>query len=202
MNRKIEIYCPDDTVLNVSTNKPRKYLKRDYGRYFLEEIVNIASNRDLNGTDLRVLLCIIGNLKYENILNISQKQLGEILNIKQQEISKSIKKFLKKEYLQIVDKIGRQNIYQFNPNIVFRSRAENHKNLCNEWEKDNDYKKENIEIKIEKNQNENLQIKFDEKINQISDEFDIEKEKAKDILLLIINQGLNRQSMKNQDLPY
>ncbi len=198
MNRKIEIYCPDDTVLNVSTNKPGKYLKRNYGRYFLEEMVDIASNRDLNGTDLRVLLCIIGNLEYENILNISQKKLGEILNIKQQEVSKSVKKLLEKEYLQIIDKIGRQNIYQFNPNIAFRSRAENYKNLCNDWKEDDDEFKESRS----NNLNDNLQNKFDEKINEISKNFNIEKEKAKDILLLVINQGLNTKSIENENLPY
>jgi len=43
-------------------------------------------------------------------------------------------------------------------------------------------------------------MKFDEKINQITKEFDIEKKKAKDILLLIINQGLN--TTDNINLPY
>jgi len=135
MNRKLEIYYSDDCNVNIST-PPKRHLKKEYGRYFDKEIIDIASNKNLNGTDLRVFLCIVGNLEYENILNISQKKLGEILGIGRKEISKSINKLIKEEYLQIIDKVGRQNIYKFNPNIAFKSRAKNHKDLCNEWQED------------------------------------------------------------------
>jgi len=197
MNRKVEIYYPEDSVLNIYA-KPKKHLKKDYARCFLNEMEVIASSKDLNATDLRVLIAIIGNLEYENILNISQKNLAEKLKIQRPEITKSIKKLISKKYLHVIDRIGRQNIYQFNPNIAFRSRAKNHKDLCNEWREDNDQFKENKLNKL----NDNLQDKFDEKINQISKKFHIEKEKVKDILLLIVNEGLNIESIKDPDLPY
>ena len=197
MKKKIEIECPEDTKLNIYT-KPSKHLKKSYGRYFSEEILNIAIDRDLSGTDFRVLLAIIGNLGYENIINISQKELGQQLNISQQSVSKTIKKLINKKYLQIIDKIGKQNIYKFNPNIAFKSRAKNHKGLCSDW-------KENAtteEINSNSNLNKDFQIKFQEKIEEISKEFNIEKNKAKGILLLIINEGLNKKTIKDEDLPY
>jgi len=199
MKRRIEIECPEDTTLNIYT-KPSKHLKKSYGRYFSDEILNAAVDRDFSGTDFRVLLAIISNLGFDNVINISQKELGEQLKISQQNISKSIKKLISKKYLQIIDKIGKQNIYQFNPNIAFKSRAENHKDLCNDWDKD---KNENeIEKKQTNKIDDNLQNKFDEKINQISNLFNIEKKKAKEILLLILNEGLNSESIKDPDLPY
>lgn len=149
MNKKVEIYYSDDSMLNIYT-KPKKHLKEDYARCFLNEMENIASNKDLNATDLRLLITIIGNLEYENILNISQKDLAEKLKIPRPAITKSIKKLISRKYLQIINKIGKQNIYQFNPNIAFRSRAKNHKDLCNDW-------KNNIENKnLDPNKNKNL----------------------------------------------
>ena len=197
MNRKVEIYYPEDSVLNIST-KPTKHLKKDYARCFLYEMETIASSRDLNATDLRVLIAIIGNLGYENILNISQKDLANKLKVQRPEITKSIKKLISKKYLQIIDKIGRQNIYQFNPNIAFRSRAKNHKNLCNDWEED--IFTEEINSKL--NLNKDLEIKFQEKINEISKKFNIGKNKAKEIMLFLINQGLNKNSTEDNNLPY
>jgi len=195
MNRKLEIYYSDDSNVNISTS-PKKHLKKEYGRYFEEEIINIASNKNLNGTDLRVFLCIIGNLEYENILNISQKKLGEMLGIGKKEISKSINKLIKEEYLQIIDKIGRQNIYKFNPNIVFKSRAKNHKQLQDDWKADNNQ----FENDQSNNADKKFQNKFDKKINEISKKFDIEKEKAKDILFSFLNEESNITDVK--DLPY
>lgn len=195
MNRKLEIYYSDDSNVNISTS-PKKHLKKEYGRYFEEEIINIASNKNLNGTDLRVFLCIIGNLEYENILNISQKKLGEILGIGKKEISKSINKLIKEGYLQIIDKIGRQNIYKLNPSIAFKSRAKNHKQLQDDWNEDKDQFKEDRS----NNAGNNLQNNFDKKVNEMSKKFHIEKEKAKDILFSVLNEDLNIKDIK--DLPY
>ena len=110
VNRKIEIYHPEDTVINVYP-KPAKYLKSDYFRGFSEEVIALSKDKDLSGNDLRVFLAIIGNLGYDNIVNISQNELGSQSDIHQQHISKSLKKLISKGYLQIVEKIGRRNIY-------------------------------------------------------------------------------------------
>lgn len=203
MNKKLEIYYSGDSVINVYA-KEKKHLKDNYARCFLNEITNVASNKDLNGTDLRVLLGIIGHLEYENLLNISQKKLGEILKIPRQEITKSINKLISKNYLQIVDKIGRQNIYKLNPRIAFKSRAKNHKNLCNDWEENTTSKKIDLDINLnlDSNLDKNLETKFKEKIDEISKKFNVEKNKAKEIMLFLINQGLNKNNTKDNDLPY
>jgi len=88
VNRKIEIYHPEDTVINVYP-KPAKYLKSDYFRGFSEEAIGLSKDKDLSGNDLRVFLAIIGNLGYDNIVNISQHELGSQSDIHQQHISKT-----------------------------------------------------------------------------------------------------------------
>ena len=80
MNRKLEIYYPEDSVVNVFT-KPSKYLKNDHARYFMSEILGLAVDKDFSGNDLRVFLAILANLGYENNLNISQQELADQLGI-------------------------------------------------------------------------------------------------------------------------
>ena len=72
-----------------------------------DDIIALGTDRDFSGTDLRVFLVIIGNVGYDNIINISQSELTAQSNISQQNISKSIQKLISKGYLQVIDKIGR-----------------------------------------------------------------------------------------------
>ena len=99
MDKRAEIYYPEDTLLNIFT-KPKKYLKNSYARVFLDEMVALGLDKELSGNDLRVLLAIIGNLDYENQVNISQQELGNQLDIHQVSISKSLKKLINKGYLK------------------------------------------------------------------------------------------------------
>ena len=133
MDNRIEVRYSKDTVVNVYP-KPPKYLKDDHVRCFSDEALGLAVDKQFSGTDFRVLLAIIGNLGYENIVNISQQELEKQLNISQANISKSIKKLVSKGYLQVIDTIGRRNIYMLNPNVAFRSRAKNFKELKQAWD--------------------------------------------------------------------
>jgi DNA-binding transcriptional regulator LsrR (DeoR family) len=84
-------------------------------------------------------------MEYENLLNITQKALSEELGIVQPEVSKSIKKLIKGGYLRIVDKNGRQNVYQLNPHIGFKSRAKNYNLLCTIWDEDQSQPDDSLE---------------------------------------------------------
>ena len=79
-NKKLEVYYPEDSVVNIST-QPKRHLKDDYARYFSAEMLGLAVDKDLSGNDLRVFLAILANLGFENILSISQQKLSEQLRI-------------------------------------------------------------------------------------------------------------------------
>lgn len=201
MNKKLEIYYPEDSVVNVFT-KPRKHLKNDYARCFLNEMVALAVDKDLTGTDLRVLLAIIGNLGYNNIINISQGQLGQEINIKRQEVTKSINKFVSKGYLQITSQIGRQNIYQLNPHVVFRSRARNHKDLCRAWQQETVPSSQNSPIDLDSDLDIDLESKLDDKVEQLSQQFGVPQSKVRQIILSLVNQVLEPETQENSEVPY
>ena len=201
INRKIEVYYPEDTVVNVYP-KPAKYLKNAYARYFLDEVLALAVDKDFSGNDLRVLLAIIGNIGYDNILNISQQELGKQLNVDRAAVTRAIKKLISKGYLQVLDTIGRQNIYQFNPSVVFRSRAKNYKDLCRAWEQETFPNTQKSPVDLDSDLDIDLEDKLDDKASQLSKQFSIPRSKVKQIILSLVDQALENEDQKESQLPY
>jgi len=201
LNRKIEIHYPEDAVLNVYS-KPAKYLKREYFRGFSDEALALSKDKDLSGNDLRVFLAIIGNLRYDNIVNISQHELGKQSDIHQQHISKSLKKLISKGYLQIVDKIGRRNIYMVNPNVVFKSRAKNFKELKRAWDKETIPNTQNSPVDIDLDLEPDLEDKLDDKVSELSKKYGVPQSKVRLILLSVVNQALTKEVDEDSELPY
>lgn len=117
------------TPIKMLTDKP-------HVRIFADGLSRLAVDRDLTLSDYRVLLFLISIMEYENLLNVTQRELSEGLGIEAAGVSRSIKKLIKGDYLRIVDKNGRQNIYQLNPHIGFKSRAKNYNLLCSIWDED------------------------------------------------------------------
>lgn len=200
-NNRIEVKYPKDMVVNIYP-KPIKYLKDSHTRFFSDEALGLAVDRDFSGTDLRVFLAVIGNLGYENILNISQQELQKQLSISQADISKSIKKFISKGYLQVVDKIGRRNIYMFNPNVVFKSRAKNLKELKQAWDKKSIPNTQKSPVDIDKDLEPNLEDKLDEKVSQLSQQFGVPQSKVRQIILSLVDQALGTEEQEESELPY
>ena len=201
MDHKIEVRYPKDAVINIYP-KPMKYLKDAYVRCFSDEALGLAVDRELSGTDFRVLLAIIGNLGYENILNISQQELEKQLSISQADISKSIKKLISKGYLQVVDKIGRRNIYMINPNVVFRSRAKNLKELKQAWDKATLPNTQAFPIDVDLDLDIGIEDKLDDKVSQLSQQFGVPQSKVRQIILSLASQALETQAQENMELTH
>ena len=202
MNKRVnlEITCPDDSNLNVFT-QPKKYLKHEHIRFFQNEMVSTANDRDLSGTDLRVLITILGNLDYDNKLILSHAKLGKQIGIKQQEVTKSFKKLLNKGYIEVVETIGRQNVYMFNPSIAFKSRAKNLKELKHSWDSETLPDTQKHPIDIDTDLEPNLENKLDDKVEQLSKQFDIPKSKVRQMLLSLVDKALSSDE-QNVELPY
>ncbi|MDJ0725432.1 MAG: helix-turn-helix domain-containing protein [Prochloraceae cyanobacterium] len=201
MDNKIEVRYPKEAVVNIYP-KPVKYLKDSHTRLFSDEALGLAVDKDLSGTDFRVLLAIIGNLGYENILNISQQELEKQLGISQANISKSIKKLISKDYLQVIDKIGRRNIYMINPNVVFKSRAKNLKELKKTWNKETAPNTNNSPVDIDLDLEPDLEDKLDDKVSELSQKFGVPQSKVRQILLSVVNQALDKESEEDSEIPY
>ena len=201
MDNKIEVRYPKDAVVNIYP-KPLKYLKDSHVRCFSDEALSLATDRQFSGTDFRVLLAIIGNLGYDNKLNISQQELGEQLDIHQTSISRSLKKLIAKGYLQIIDTIGRQNIYQFNPHVAFRSRAKNLKELKQAWDKATIPNTQKFPIDLDLDLDLDLEDKLDDKVSELSQQFGVPQSKVRQIILSLVSQALESKTQEDPELSY
>ncbi len=203
MNKRINITldCPEDTSVNLFT-VPNKYLKSNYIRSFQDEMTELAIDRSLTGTDLRILLAIMGNLGYDNIFSLSQKELGEIVQIDKVEISKTFKKLCSKGYLKPVKKIGRQNVYIFNPNVVFKSKARNLKELKHAWDKEIIPSTQNTPVDIDKDLEPDLEDKLDDKVSELSQRFGISQSKVRQMILSLVGQALESEEQEESEIPY
>lgn len=71
----------------------------------------------LTGEQSSVLFCLIGTINTEGVSETSQKDIAEITGLKQQNISRSIKK-LEKHGVVVKKKSGTANTYAINPNFI------------------------------------------------------------------------------------
>ncbi len=201
MKRKLEVYYPEDSVVNIF-NQPNKYLKDDYARYFSSEMLGLAVDKDFSGNDLRVFLAILANLGFDNILNISQQKLSNQLEIHRSDVAKSIKKLVSKGYLEIIDTVGRQNIYMFNPSVAFKSKAKNLKDLKRVWNKQSFPNTQNHPIDIDTDLEPDLEDKLDDKVEQLSKQFGVPKSKVRQIILSLVDQALEAENQEELELSY
>ena len=140
-----QINVPDGCMAKTIVTPIKMLTDKPHVRAFSEGLGRLAVDKQLTLTDKNVLLFLISVMEYENLLNITQKALSEELGIVQPEVSKSIKKLIEGGYLKIVDKNGRQNVYQLNPHLAFKSRAKNYNLLCTIWDEDDSQPDDSLE---------------------------------------------------------
>ena len=202
VSRKVEVYYPDGVNLNLIPAN-QKYLKEDYVRFFQGDMRDLANDKTLDGQDLRIALAIISNLSYDNIFNLSHRELAEQVGIQRPNVTKTVNKLVKKGYLQIIGKQGQQNIYMFNPNIAFKSKAKNLKDLKRAWDQETVLKTQNYyPIDIDTDLESDLEDKLDDKVEQLSKQFGVPKSKVRQIILSLVDQALESENQEELELSY
>ncbi len=202
VSRKVEVYYPDGVNLNLIPAN-QKYLKEDYVRFFQGDMRDLANDKTLDGQDLRIALAIISNLSYDNIFNLSHRELAEQVGIQRPNVTKTVNKLVKKGYLQIIGKQGQQNIYMFNPNIAFKSKAKNLKDLKRAWNQETVLKTQNYyPIDIDTDLESDLEDKLDDKVEQLSKQFGVPKSKVRQIILSLVDQALESENQEELELSY
>ena len=90
--------------------------------------IHLAKNIT-SGETLRVFLAICADVQMENHVIVNQSDIARRLNMKQQNVGRAMKELLTKKILLAGPKLGRLTSYKFNPAILWRGSADNHKKI-------------------------------------------------------------------------
>ena len=132
-NKTYKIECPEDRNL-LGIVVPTQKLKSNHVRTFQDGLTEIALDKELCGDDLRTLLGILANLEYENKFTISLTTLAEKLEIPRSNLSKAVKKLVKKGYLAKEGSQGNIIHYMVDPRIAFKSRVSKFSKVIDHWD--------------------------------------------------------------------
>lgn len=75
----------------------------------------LAAN--LNGSEFRVLMTLLKQLDYNNLIQIQQNEIGVLLDMKKQNVNRAINKLIKIEVILKGPRIGKSCSYRLNPNF-------------------------------------------------------------------------------------
>jgi hypothetical protein len=116
---------------------PKKYLKdMDYIRVCNDKFLDLALNGNFHAMDWKVLTVCLTHMEFENRLDMSQLEIGNLLQVKQSAVARSLKKLIGAKCLRVETVRGKQNIYFINPNLAFKTVAPNLAALKEVWGED------------------------------------------------------------------
>lgn len=123
--REITVKCQDDQELRIYT-APKKVLNGDFLTLFQYELSEIAKDREINLTDMRVYLFVLSQIEFQNEFCMSQNELEEALGINRANIARSLKKLCEKKILVHTGNQGKQKIYHLHPEHGYRGKLKNY----------------------------------------------------------------------------
>lgn len=102
---------------------------------FQDSLEIIATDEDLTGQTLKVMLLLMGNLEFENYITIKQVSIAEKLKIDKADVSKAMKLLVNKSIILKV-KEGTTTGYKLNPNYGWKGKVESMDKEKERMEKD------------------------------------------------------------------
>lgn len=100
----------------------RQKLKDDFAMLTGQGLIKLATDSDLKHDDLKVLMTYLGSVEFENLIQISQKDVAEILGMHKQNVSRATIKLLSKNILLEESKVGRSKTYRLNTFYGWKGR--------------------------------------------------------------------------------
>lgn len=106
-----------------------KYLTQHYGEKVMifQDVLKKAS-KELTSEELRILAYLMSVCDFENWIHLSQKEIGDEIEIQVPHISRAIGGLSKKGYVEIIKK-NRSNYYRINPQVAWKGSFDNWKKV-------------------------------------------------------------------------
>jgi hypothetical protein len=101
---------------------------RLYGqRWFVmaqDPLIQIATDRELTGESRALLFYLLARLDFDNFISLSQKEAGEALGWKKQNVSRAFKLLESKRLILRGPKLGSSYAWRLNPQYGFKGNPE------------------------------------------------------------------------------
>jgi hypothetical protein len=131
---KIELECTDDEYPVISVRSRVKF--KDWVMLYQFSSEDLAKDKRIGGAEYRVLLLLLARMGYEGSVQISQGDIGEVLDMKTSNIGRSIKVLKEAGILRSEGKIGQTATYTINPYYGSRGKASNVIQMQRKWNDD------------------------------------------------------------------
>jgi predicted transcriptional regulator len=102
---------------------------------FQDSLEVIATDKDITGETLRVLMILMSSLEFDNYITIKQIAIAEKLKMQKTHVSRSIKLLVDKSIILKV-KEGTTTGYKLNPTYGWKGKVENMEKTKEQIEKD------------------------------------------------------------------
>jgi hypothetical protein len=96
INNLVDEMKQDDNI-NVFKSKKKANIKENFVIVFNKSLLKSLAKYKLSNTDILVLLQVIDYVSYGNVITLTQQNIAEDLDIRQQQVSKSFKKLKEAE---------------------------------------------------------------------------------------------------------
>jgi hypothetical protein len=107
--------------------RPYGRLEGGYVAMFQEISVAMGCDKRLTGEDRAVFQVLLGQVKADNFIYVSQVELAKLMQMQKQHVSRAIIHLVQLEYLIEGPRLGRSKIYKLNPHVGWKGPALNHK---------------------------------------------------------------------------
>jgi phage replication O-like protein O len=85
--------------------------------------MELSKNKRMGGTEFRIFYALLSLMDYEDSVQISDADIGEMIGMKQKNISAAIKTLIEVDVIRSIDKPGQNTTYILNPYYVSRGKT-------------------------------------------------------------------------------
>jgi biotin operon repressor len=107
--------------------RQRRTFAREFVTMFTDALIDTAKAADFKGSDLRVLMYLMGTLGIGNRWQVfNQAEIAEEIGISRVHVNRAIKKLVERGVLVKGDRVGRGFAYSLNPMYGWKGTIEQH----------------------------------------------------------------------------
>lgn len=99
-----------------------KIIDARFFKAYDEGFIEVALNKELDGTSVKLLLYCLGKMKYNNTVGINQTKVGKEFKMNRSCVSRAIKVLCKNKYIELIEK-GNPNIYRVYHGLAYKGNG-------------------------------------------------------------------------------